>query len=122
MNGLRSQPVLPISRPASIAAKAVCDQVAEPTPADLERRALRPLKQKHCQPIRLSLFCALFVALSGCAGNDPPPIDNGFCRIYVRLPDPADAVNMKQRANKIAILTNEQSADRECRSGDMGPR
>jgi hypothetical protein len=64
----------------------------------------------------------LILALSGCAGNDPPPIDNGFCRIYVRLPDPADAVNMKQRANKIAILTNEQSADRECRSGDMGPR
>jgi hypothetical protein len=83
------------------------------------------LQSWHPPIARLSACSSLMVlilALSGCAGNDPPPIDNGFCRIYVRLPDPADAVNMKQRANKIAILTNEQSADRECRSGDMGPR
>jgi uncharacterized protein YcgI (DUF1989 family) len=72
--------------------------------------------------LRMVATSALVVALSACANQEPPPIDNGFCRIYVRLPDPADAVNMKQRANKIAVLTNEQSADRECRSGDMGPR
>ena len=74
---------------------------------------------------RVSIHAAAVIGLltlNACANQEPPPIDNGFCRIYVRLPDPADAVNMKQRANKIAILTNEQSADRECRSGDMGPR
>ena len=66
----------------------------------------------------------LIALLSACA-SQPPPVDNAFCRIYVRLPDPGDAVNLKKRENKIAILTNEQSADRECmgdRSKSLGPR
>jgi hypothetical protein len=73
-------------------------------------------------PVSAVAAVAIVVLLSACAGKETPPIDNAFCRIYVRLPDPADAVNMKKRENKVAVLTNEQSADRECRSGDMGPR
>jgi len=38
-----------------------------------------------------------------------PPVDSAFCRLYSRLPDPSDAVNLKLRANKVAILTNEQA-------------
>jgi hypothetical protein len=61
---------------------------------------------------------AFLIALSGCAGKEPPPLDNSFCRLYVALPDPSDAVNMKKRENKLAVLTNEQTNDRECRLGD----
>jgi hypothetical protein len=67
----------------------------------------------------------LLLSLSGCAGNDPPPVDNSFC-LYVPLPDPADAVNLKVRGNKVAILTNEQNFRDFCQLGDrsksMGPR
>lgn len=49
-----SQPVLPISRPAFATAKAVSDQMAEPTPADLERggyarSGLLPQMSLECQ-------------------------------------------------------------------------
>lgn len=51
---------------------------------------------------------SLIALLSACA-TQPPPVDNAYCRIYTRLPDPADAANLKKRENKVAILTNEQS-------------
>ena len=67
----------------------------------------------------------MLVTLSGCASNTPP-LANAFCVVYQRLPDPGDAVNMKKRENKLAILANEQSFDRECLLGDrsksLGPR
>lgn len=58
----RSQPVLPISRPASIAAKAVSDQVAEPTPADLERGGKRPRRIASAQSSRGQVRRALLKA------------------------------------------------------------
>lgn len=68
---------------------------------------------------------SLIVLCAACA-SQPPPVDNGFCRLYAPLPDPADAVNLKKRENKLAILANEQTLDRECRMGDrsksLGPR
>lgn len=66
--------------------------------------------------------CALLIALSGCADKSPP-LENAFCALYVRLPDPSDAVNLKKRENKLAILANEQTAN-ECHSSGLvnGPR
>jgi hypothetical protein len=65
------------------------------------------------------------VIVSGCAVKEPPPVDNSFC-LYVPLPDPADAVNLKVRGNKVAILTNEQNFQQWCRLGSrdksLGPR
>jgi hypothetical protein len=75
--------------------------------------------------LRMVATSALVVALSACANQEPPPVDNSFC-LYVPLPDPADAVNLKVRGNKVAILTNEQNFQQWCRLGDrsksMGPR
>ncbi len=51
---------------------------------------------------------SLIALLSACA-TPMPPVDSAFCRLYSRLPDPSDAVNLKLRANKVAILTNEQA-------------
>jgi hypothetical protein len=76
--------------------------------------------------LRMVATSALVVALSACANQEPPPIDNGFCRLYQTLPDPADAVNLKKRENKLAILSNEQTYAADCqlgnRSKSMGPR
>jgi len=64
------------------------------------------------------LPCAILL-LSACASNTPV-LDNAFCRLYTRLPDPSDAVNLKLRANKVAILTNEQTWVTECGRKDFG--
>lgn len=72
----------------------------------------------------LSYGSLFLIALSGCASN-PPPVDNAYCVVYQRLPDPSDAVNMKKRENKVAVLTNEQSWIDFCgpeKSGLTGPR
>jgi hypothetical protein len=65
---------------------------------------------------RASAVIAL-IALSGCADKSPP-LESSYCRLYQRLPDPADAVHMKKRENKLAILANEQTAN-EC-TGSSG--
>ena len=59
-----------------------------------------------------SIFC-VSVFVSSCA-DKPAPIDNAYCRLYIRLPDPSDAVHMKKRENKLAVLTNEQTWLHEC--------
>lgn len=69
--------------------------------------------------MRLLLTTSLIALLSACA-TQPPPVDNAFCRLYQRLPDPSDAVNLKLRANKVAILTNEQTWVTECGRKDFG--
>jgi len=61
----------------------------------------------------------ILLSLSGCAINTPV-LDNAFCRLYQRLPDPSDAVNLKLRANKVAILTNEQTWVTECGRKEFG--
>ena len=70
-------------------------------------------------------FPLLLLALSACA-DKPAPLDNAFCRLFVRMPDPADAVHLKKRENKIAILTNEMTYEAECllgsRGASLGPR
>ena len=78
-------------------------------------REVTPAANK--KPHRKYSTLLFLIALSGCAGN-PPPIDNAFCVLYQRLPDPADAVHMKKRENKLAILANEQTAN-EC-TGSSG--
>lgn len=85
-----------------------------------------PFNAKHKTPMAtLATALLVLIALGGCASKELPPQDNGFC-LYQPLPDPADAVNLKVRGNKIAILTNEQTYDRECRLGSransLGPR
>ena len=77
---------------------------------------------------RVSIHAAAVIGLltlNACANQEPPPVDNSFC-LYVPLPDPADAVNLKVRGNKVAILTNEQNFQQWCMLGDrsksMGPR
>ena len=70
--------------------------------------------------VKLPASAAMIVLLSGCADKGPPPIDNAYCRLYVRLPDPADAVHLKKRENKIAILTNEQTWLHECSQNGSG--
>lgn len=70
---------------------------------------------------------AIVVALGACASNQLPPQDNGFCSLYQALPDPSDAVNMKKRENKLAVLANEETNIRECsglgnRDHSLGPR
>lgn len=65
-------------------------------------------------PRRLGFFHLPILLLAACSRNDPPPIDNAYCRLYVRLPDPSDAVHMKKRENKLAILANEQTWLHEC--------
>lgn len=57
------------------------------------------------------------VACAGCA-TQAPPAHNAYCKLYQRLPDPGDAVNLKKRENKIAILTNEETFVRECMKGE----
>ena len=64
-------------------------------------------------------FPLLLLALSACA-DKPAPLDNAFCRLFVRMPDPADAVHLKKRENKIAILTNEQTWLHECTQNGSG--
>ena len=68
---------------------------------------------------RAAAIVALAV-LSSCASAEPPPISNAFCRLYQTLPDPADAVNLKKRENKLAILSNEQTYAADCQLGDRG--
>ena len=85
----------------------------------------QPLSVEVSNAARLLSAVAMVVLLSACGIKEPPPVDNGFC-LYVPLPDPADAVNLKVRGNKVAILTNEQNFQQWCRLGDrsksMGPR
>jgi hypothetical protein len=68
----------------------------------------------------------ILLSVAGCADKQLPPIDNSFCRIYQRLPDPADAVHLKKRENKVAILTNERTHLTECqlldRTKSLHPR
>jgi hypothetical protein len=59
------------------------------------------------------LIPSLIALLSACA-SQTPPVSNAYCRLYQRLPDPADAVNLKKRENKLAVLTNEQTWLTEC--------
>ena len=67
----------------------------------------------------------LLLVLSACATPAPPAL-NAYCRLYQRLPDPADAVNMKKRENKLAVLANEETYIRDCALGNQtiagGPR
>jgi hypothetical protein len=77
-------------------------------------RTATTLDRGCASALRRAAAVALLIALSACSRNDPPPIDNAFCRLYVRLPDPSDAVHMKKRENKLAILTNEQTWLHEC--------
>jgi hypothetical protein len=74
---------------------------------------------EHQRASCLLAAVAMVVLLSACGIKEPPPVDNSFC-LYVPLPDPADAVNLKVRGNKVAILTNEQNFQQWCRLGDRG--
>lgn len=85
--------------------------------------ALQVLAQKRKVTATVAFHVAM-VTLSGCASN-PPPLENAYCVVYQRLPDPSDAVNLKKRENKVAILTNEQAYIDFCgpeKSGLTGPR
>ena len=64
-------------------------------------------------------LCAVLIALSACA-DKPAPLDNAFCRLFVRMPDPSDAIHLKKRENKVAILTNEQTFLHECSQNGGG--
>lgn len=79
----------------------------------------------RCGRMRLLPILSLIASLSACATQAPPALDS-YCRKYQRLPDPADAVNLKQRANKLAILANEETYVRDCALGNQtapgGPR
>jgi hypothetical protein len=86
-------------------------QVAGVTGIPLGARKAQASAPKQCGHLFFKRACHVIfatLALSGCASNTPV-LDNAFCRLYQRLPDPSDAVNLKLRANKVAILTNEQA-------------
>lgn len=63
------------------------------------------------------LIIVLSLLMAGCA-TQAPPASNAYCRLYQRLPDPGDAVHLTKRENKVAILTNEETFQRECLQGD----
>ena len=69
--------------------------------------------------MRAFLTATLIALLSACA-SQTPPVSNAYCRLYQRLPDPADATNLKKRENKVAILTNEQTWLHECSQNGGG--
>lgn len=100
---------LALSRPRS---------VARTRRSGMKSRAFG-LTFEHQRASCLLAAVAMVVALSACASNTPV-LDSAFCRLYTRLPDPSDAVNLKLRANKIAVLTNEQTWVTECGRKDFG--
>ena len=74
---------------------------------------------RHSRTCWPKLIIASILLLGACA-DKPAPLDSAFCRLYQRLPDPADAVHLKKRENKIAILTNEQTWLHECTQNGSG--
>ena len=82
-------------------------------------------QRAYAHLLRVPAAVVVLVALSACA-DKPAPLDNAFCVLYTRLPDPSDAIHLKKRENKVAILTNEMTFDQECllgnRAKSLGPR
>lgn len=80
---------------------------------------------RESNPAAFAAAVAILLSVAACSGK-PAPQENAFCVLYQRLPDPSDAVHMKKRENKLAVLTNEMTFDQECLLGDraksLGPR
>lgn len=80
---------------------------------------VKPALFRHARTCSPKLIILLILLLAACTSK-PAPIDNAYCRLYVRLPDPSDAVHMKKRENKLAVLANEQSWLQFCGSDNSG--